>query len=407
MRSSWLLLGLLACAGADPAPSPADDTAAPAGGPWPIDAPGGEVVLPERGPTWTIAVWMAADNNLELAVPGDFEELERAARTGGYRIVVQVDRAEGWFAGARDFTGTRRYLITPDGDPGIRSVQVADLGEVDMADPAALADFLAWADEVAPSDELGLVFWSHGGGAWIVEDDGEDPYGSTMNLADELPLALQGRVDARGQLGFIAFDGCNMGGWETGVALAPFAKTMIASEAWVNLGGYAYDEALHRAGRGATPRDLADAMAWSAGNANQELSHAAHDLTSMAGLTAAMDALAGVFLDDPSRLPMFFRARHRAPVMDRQWGPYFLDLGGFLDQLVVADDPAVRAAAVDARRAFDEVVIAKYGRLKKASGLTTFAWIDAVGWLDRYAQGAAGRATRWDELLRLAHDTRR
>jgi hypothetical protein len=399
----WLWLG---CSSPD-APAPTDEATDASDVTWPVDSPDADpVALPEApGTTWTIAVWMAADNDLELAVPGDFEELERAARVSGYRIVVQVDRAEGHFAGQRDFTGTRRYVIAPDGDPGVRSRMVDDLGEVDMADPSALADFLAWADDVAPSDELGLVYWSHGGGAWIVQDDGSG--GSTMSLADEVPLALGPTVARRGKLGFVAFDGCNMGGWETGVAMAPFAKAMVASEAWVNLGGYAYDEALHRAGPGASPLELADALAWSAGVANAELSHAAHDLDRMSTLVEAIDELAGVFLADPEgRMRSFYRARHQAPVMDRTWGPYYLDLGGFFDGLLDDEDPEVAAAAAAARAALDDVVLGSYGRLTFASGLSTFAWLDNRHWISKYADSAAGRATRWDELLTAASDHR-
>lgn len=100
--------------------------------------------------TWTVAVYMAADNGLSGAAGLDLEELRRAASSPYVTVLVEQD-----LAGAP----VRRYRIA-----GGALEQLADLGEVDTSDPATLTDFVAWAATTAPSDRTVLVLWSDGKG---------------------------------------------------------------------------------------------------------------------------------------------------------------------------------------------------------------------------------------------------
>jgi hypothetical protein len=100
--------------------------------------------------TWTVAVYMAADNGLSAASGLDLEELRSAASSPYVTVLVEQD-VVGRTA--------RRYRIA-----GGALEELADLGEVDTSDPATLTDFVAWAATTARSDRTVLVLWSDGKG---------------------------------------------------------------------------------------------------------------------------------------------------------------------------------------------------------------------------------------------------
>lgn len=85
---------------------------------------------------WTFMVYLDADNNLEQYGIEDFNEMEMAGSTSDVNIVVQFDRTPSYDTTNGDWTTTRRYYVTYDTDPQIiNSTLIADLGELDMANP--------------------------------------------------------------------------------------------------------------------------------------------------------------------------------------------------------------------------------------------------------------------------------
>src|SRR5690606_37276406 len=92
---------------------------------------------------WTLLIYLAADNNLESAAIGDLGELMALPESDDLNIVVQIDRAEGYYdldvAGLPNFTTTKRLLIRHG-----KLEELDDLGETNTGDPAPLADFIAW-----------------------------------------------------------------------------------------------------------------------------------------------------------------------------------------------------------------------------------------------------------------------
>jgi len=122
------LASLLACT----PPDADDDTGAPS--------------APEVRP-WTVAIFMNGDNDLEEYVVHDLNELEAGDAGANAYVVVQADRIDGYDASDGDWTGARRYAVAHDDDDGtVTSPVVADLGEVDMGDPAVLAAVLTKAN---------------------------------------------------------------------------------------------------------------------------------------------------------------------------------------------------------------------------------------------------------------------
>lgn len=117
---------------------------------------------------------------------------------------------------------------------------VETLGEVDMGDPAALADFVAWAIQNYPAQHYALTISSHGSG-WPGNGPDETDEEDMLQLP-EITAALQQALDATGvdQIDIIGFDACLMGQLEVYEALAPYTRYVIASEEVIPGNGWEY-----------------------------------------------------------------------------------------------------------------------------------------------------------------------
>ena len=127
--------------------------------------------------SWTIVMYMAADNDLESAAILDINEMEAADIEGsGITVLALIDRAEGYDGTNGNWTDTRLYEIKHDED-GLNGNIISEriscntLGllkdadsELDMADPNVLHNVLRFAQKQYPASEYGLVMWGHGTG---------------------------------------------------------------------------------------------------------------------------------------------------------------------------------------------------------------------------------------------------
>lgn len=380
-----MIWSLIACVGTDPvepdAPSPP-----------PTSSP--ETSSPAPAKNFTLALWMAADNDLEPAIEHDFDELEAGARSD-LNIVVQVDGSPGFLPG---WEGTKRFEIVPDEAEGVVSLEVADLGEVNSGDGAELADFLLWANENYPAEHFAVLMWNHGGGFWIASDDTSD---DRIQLDDgELQDAIQAVVDARGErVDTISFDACNMAQWENGYALRGQVRYLAASQAWVGMEGYDYAAAFDGLSAEADGLELATALATSAME-NGEHTHSVIDLDQTAPLAAALDGLAVAYLADPARLARFRVVLDDAAGLDPTYEDFWTDLGSLAELAALDPDPEVADAAFAVLDALDAAVAEVYNaeRLSFASGLTIYGDL-TMRWLDAYQRGPWAADTQWDELL--------
>jgi virulence-associated protein VapD len=103
---------------------------------------------------WTVAVWVAGDNNLESFGETDLGEMKSVGSTDEVAVVAQFDRMGD--------EQTRRYVLranTPLDDD-----VVAELGETNTGDPAVATDFFTWAFGEWPSEKRLAVIWNHGSG---------------------------------------------------------------------------------------------------------------------------------------------------------------------------------------------------------------------------------------------------
>jgi hypothetical protein len=209
----------------------------------------------DKAGSWTVMLYQDADDQvLEQDVFTDFNEAERVGSTDKVHIVAQLDRFRGAFSGDGNWTSTRRYYVTQDNDlTAIHSQLVADLGELNMSDPAVLVDFATWAVQTFPADHYVLILSDHGmgwPGGWT------DPAPTSIS-SERAPLAeivgnamYLDQVDsALGQIrqntgiqkfDIVGMDACLMGQLEVLSALQPHANYAITSQETEPALGWAY-----------------------------------------------------------------------------------------------------------------------------------------------------------------------
>ena len=107
-----------------------------------------------NGRKWTVAVWIAGDNDLQSFGTTDLEEMKKVGSSADVAIVAQFDRMGD--------EQTRRYLL--HADTSIDQDMVDELGETDTGDPAVAIDFFTWALTEFPSEKVLAVIWNHGSG---------------------------------------------------------------------------------------------------------------------------------------------------------------------------------------------------------------------------------------------------
>lgn len=211
---------------------------------------------PVLASSWTIMVFMNADNNLEEEALVDFIEMVSAPLPGSadstLKVLVQLDRVPG-YASARegywdDWAGTMRFVLSPLLAPFSNNA-VQNLGEVNMGSAEALVDFVSWAMDRYPANHYALIIWDHGDGwrtinkgrrsSWKIA--GYDETSGDYLYMDELQTALRILKDKGYKIDIIVFDACLMGMVEVAYELKDFASYMVASEDLVPGEGFRYD----------------------------------------------------------------------------------------------------------------------------------------------------------------------
>jgi hypothetical protein len=211
-------------------------------------------VSSEGGQSWLVMLYQDADDKvLEQDIYLDLNEAERVGSSGQLQIVAQVDRYQAGYRGDGDWSSTKRFYLTLDPDlNSVYSQEVADLGELNMADGDTLVDFATWAIDTFPADKHALILSDHGmgwPGGWTDPAPGGrgDDDVALAAMGDELFLmeldgALQEIRDQTGldQFELIGLDACLMGHLEVFDALAPHARYAVASQETEPALGWAY-----------------------------------------------------------------------------------------------------------------------------------------------------------------------
>jgi hypothetical protein len=194
-------------------------------------------------PTWTFMVYLDGDNNLEGAYINNFNYMELAADNANVNVVVQFDRTPNYDTSNGNWTTTRRYKVKHDTNMvNFASYTVGvdywDLGELNMADPDTLIDFVQWAETSYPADHYCLTLSNHGGG-WeptgggqlvptgILWDVTDGDYMSTAGLGDALNSATSGGTE---KLDVLFLDACLEQMIEVGYEVKDYSQYLVTTE---------------------------------------------------------------------------------------------------------------------------------------------------------------------------------
>lgn len=359
-----------------------------------------DAAMEDTGDTWLVMLYQDADDQiLEEDTFIDLNEAEMIGSNDHLTIVSQLDRYEDGFDGDGDWTSTKRFLVQQDDDlETINSIEIDDLGEVDMGDWNSLVDFSTWAIENYPADKYALILADHGSGwlgGWSDDAPNEGSYFSLKNI-DEALGAIIHQTGIR-NFEFVGFDACLMGQLEVFSTIAPYARYAVASEETEPALGWAYAEFLSGLSKnpeysgkelsrlivesyvaqdlritddyarrvyseevfgsdeGYSAEEVAEEM-------SQDITLTAVDLSEMRNLNEAVNQLA-VALQDSDQTTVA-RARVYAQsfesVFDDDPQPSYIDLGNFSSLLMEeSEDEAVRNAAQAVLDRIDAAVVAE------------------------------------------------
>ncbi len=394
--------------------------------------------------SWLIMIYANADDEiLEEDTCFDVNEAEVVGSTDKVKIVVQLDRYAGGYAGDGDVTSTKRYLLVTDSDLyAIHSPELADLGEVDMGDDRSLYDFATWAIDTFPAQHRALILGDHGGG-WTGGWTDDSPVTGSRLSMQEIDAALGAAVadTGIGALDLVGFDACLMGQLEVMSAIAPHAKYCVASAETEPAIGWGYAGFLRAltedpsmtgrelssaildsyisqdvritdasARRGLTGGEYAEEAVVT--ELSRDATLAGIDLGAIQDLDAAVNGLAVALTDIDQDLVAQARtyAQSYASVFGESLPPSFIDLKHFVNLLRSSvDDPDVLQAAEWVTAALDRAVIAEvHGQERPAYGGLSIYFPNSEEYTGTFGEWSvsytsfAGRfasASLWDDYL--------
>jgi len=226
----------------------------------PSDAPSSQLQSQSYSRTvaasWTVMVYLDGDNNLEGAGIDDFLEMAAVGSNTSVNIVVQFDRIDGYDDTYGDWTGTKRFLVTPGMTPTAANA-LSDLGELNMGSPVTLVNFVDWAKSTYPATNYALVLWNHGGGwrqgkedLWRDKDKKKPAVFKAVcwddtNGGDCLYTAeVESALNSTGGAQLIGFDACLMSMMEVAFQVKDYGQVMVGSEETEPGDGWPYNTIL-------------------------------------------------------------------------------------------------------------------------------------------------------------------
>jgi hypothetical protein len=178
--------------------------------------------------SWTVMVYMAADNDLEPFALDNLRQMLAAGAGPRVNLVILADRGANFSTqGVGNLPGWKGARLLSGGAGSL--TPLADWGDADMGDPSTLSRFISWTLAQYPARHAALFFWDHGGG-W--SGFGVDDSHSSRLTPDELEKGItEGLAAARSPgLDLVGFDACLMADFETMVRLQGRAAYYLGSE---------------------------------------------------------------------------------------------------------------------------------------------------------------------------------
>ena len=327
------------------------------------------------GNKWTLLVYMAADNDLDVAAPLDLKEMQQVGSTANVTVLVQYDTRS---------TPTRRYKVERD-----RLVLLDDLGELSMAEPATLRDFIVAGIQRYPAEHYAVILWDHGNGwqtgvdkqvAAVIEDWGNGAKKTLPMSNRQVADGLLAAVTATGvHLDILGVDACIMATLEAAYEFRDAAGILVSSQDNVQGFGWDYRDLLSRLTSNPlmSARDLsitmvesyrqfAESSAWGYGDQTISSISLGAGITNLARETDSLARAILTTLNNPatkdSAVQTIFDAYAATQTLQP---PIYVDLQDFAQKL----EPLASTAALQA--ALKSVTIAAYHGSKRprANGL--------------------------------------
>ena len=355
---------------------------------------------------WLIIFYGAADNNLKDYVYYNINDIEEKAPTRIAHTVALMDAGEKFWA----FQGAKVFYVQPDDSfSEVRSPILADLGQVNTADPEFMANFITEAMKKFPAKHVAVIISSHGSGWYGALPD--ESHGEAMSLS-ELKKAFREVYQRTGKkIDLLGWDACLMGTAEVGYALRPYVKYMVASEAKEGMYGWYYlqvmDSLNSQESKDLTPerfaKTIVEAIAKSAEYGyNQVDTLSAVSLEKADELAKKLDAFAKALLktSTPRKRLLYLIASTES--FDYE----FADIADFAKKIAeskeIRDEQLKRTAEELYKFITEEYVVANYRNPEKrpnAHGVSIELPL-APSTPKSYARTDLAEATHWDEAVR-------
>lgn len=201
---------------------------------------------------WTILIYADGNNDLAPEMWQSKIDAEKVGSSNNVNVVMQIGResieliniirpsysimrhSEAW-------TGVRRYYILKS-----KSTMLNDLGNICMADPLNLYDFIKWGIETYPSEHYMLILSGHGGGFVAVMSDLSQDRPYMMGIYEMCKAINMIIKDVKIQIDILVFDMCDMNYieimYELGKNKANTVKTVLTYFENGPISGLPYDK---------------------------------------------------------------------------------------------------------------------------------------------------------------------
>jgi len=180
-------------------------------------------------------IYMAADNDLYAHALGDILEIENS-------LILNT-----------------KVLILLDGENETKIVEIEDGKEkilkkydnLNTGDPETLTEFILFSLNFCNPENIILTLWGHGDGRNFKGTDGKgvcfDESSTDYLTVKEIKESLKTIYDKKKRsIDIIIFDACFMQTVEVSYELKDYVKYIIASQAYVPLDGFPYDDILNK-----------------------------------------------------------------------------------------------------------------------------------------------------------------
>ena len=368
----------------------------------------------QASPSWTIMVYMANDNvSNPLPWEDNINSMESAAQS--YTSIVALIDNSGdddsvLLKVVPDVNASTEPIVSYEIDDG--GAVIPSGGEVDMADPGTLRDFLVFSAENFPSDRLVLVLWGHGDG-WR----GLCPDKTGLLTLPELGQGVSEATSALGRnLDMVIVDACTQATLEMFAQISGYVDYFVGAETNIPYYGLPYG-------------DILDGLASDHTQSMEEFgSLVVEEYIDYAWVVSPYSATMGAFnltrldkvltlLDEFSRLGVKYNSilhsvLHSALMSAEYYDtPYYVDFLDLMMQFASSEaPPEMRMAAIETSLAFRETIVSfdKYNHpdpydgidVDNASGAILFS--PTSSFPDESYQDLELASTLWDQFSALA-----